>query len=373
MKTFKKPDSILLVASLTLVLLGVLILASVSAVFSIERFGKPDYLLNHQLLYGLAPGLFLGLIAFLIPLEKIKKISPWIFVFNLFFLVLLISSRLGLNLVGASRWIGLGPVNFQPSEFLKISLILYLAAWLTRPESSSAAPKVAKKPWDKLSPGLPFLFILGLVTLLLAPQPDVGTLSVVASIALVVFFLSGTPWWQNASLWLLGAAALAFLIKIAPYRLNRWLVFLNPDLDPMGRGYQLKQALIAIGSGGFLGLGLGLSRQKFGFLPQTIGDAIFPVFAEEAGFLGALILISVLLIFVWQGFRVSRLNKDKFSQLVGAGLSFWIGFQALTNISSLAGLLPLTGVPLPFVSYGGSHLVAELIGVGILLNISRET
>ena len=372
MKTFKKPDPILLAASLILVLLGVLILASVSAVFSMEKTGQPNYLLNHQLLYGLLPGLILGLMAFFFPLEKLKNISFWLFVLNLFFLGLLVSSRIGLNLMGASRWISLGPITFQPSEFLKISLILYLAAWLTKQEVVSRANGKSRF-FAQLNPLLPFLLILGVVTLLLALQPDIGTLAIIALMATVMFFLSGAPWWQNISIWVSGATIFAFLIKIAPYRLNRWLVFLNPDLDPMGRGYQLKQSLIAIGSGGFFGLGLGLSRQKFGFLPQTIGDAIFSVWAEEAGFFGAAILILVFLIFIWQGFRVSRLSKDKFSQLIGAGISFWIGFQALANIFSMTGLSPLTGVPLPFVSYGGSHLTAELIGIGLLLNISKET
>ncbi len=368
---FKKPDYVLLITSLTLILLGILILASVSAVFSMEKFGQPNHILNRQLLYGLLPGLTLGLIFFLIPLKKLKSISFWFFILTIFFLGLLVSSRFGLELMGASRWISLGPITFQPSEFLKISLILYLAAWLAKQEFSSKAYD-KNRFLVKLSPLLPFLLILGVMTLLLALQPDVGTLAIVILIATVMFFLSGTPLWQNVSLWISGAAVFAILIKIAPYRLDRWLVFLNPGLDPMGRGYQLKQSLIAIGSGGFFGLGLGLSRQKFGFLPQTIGDAIFPVFAEEAGFLGVAILIFVFLIFIWRGFRVSQLSKDKFSQLVGVGISSWIGLQALINISSMTGLLPLTGVPLPFISYGGSHLTAELIGLGLLLNISKS-
>jgi len=215
--------------------------------------------------------------------------------------------------------------------------------------------------------------IVGIIAVLLALQPDIGTLGIVLLIASVMFFLSGTPFWQNLSILALGIGMIGLLIKTAPYRLNRWLVFINPDLDPMGRGYQLKQSLISIGSGGILGLGLGMSRQKFGFLPQTIGDAIFPVFAEETGFIGGIILVGLFLIFLWQGFKIARLSRDRFSQLLGIGISFWIGFQALINICSMTGLFPLTGVPLPFISYGGSHLVSELAGLGILLNISKST
>ncbi len=361
MKNFRKPEYILFLASLTLVLLGVLILANVSAVYSMEKFNNPNYLLKHQILYGLLPGLALGIAGFLVPLELIKKYAFWLFFTNLLFLGLLASSKIGLNFFGASRWIGLGPIVFQPSEFLKLSLIVYLGAWL------------ANQDFSRFKPLVPFLMIVGIIAVLLALQPDIGTLGIVLLIASVMFFLSGTPFWQNLSILALGIGMIGLLIKTAPYRLNRWLVFINPDLDPMGRGYQLKQSLISIGSGGILGLGLGMSRQKFGFLPQTIGDAIFPVFAEETGFIGGIILVGLFLIFLWQGFKIARLSRDRFSQLLGIGISFWIGFQALINICSMTGLFPLTGVPLPFISYGGSHLVSELAGLGILLNISKST
>ena len=370
MRNFKKPEYILFLASLTLILLGVLILANVSAVYSMEKFGEPNYLLKHQILYGLLPGLALGIAGFLVPLELIKKYAFWLFFTNLLFLGLLAVSKIGLNFFGASRWINLGPIVFQPSEFLKLSLIVYLGAWLANQDFSSKSA-LKKRFFARFKPLVPFLMIVGIIAVLLALQPNIGTLGIILLIASVMFFLSGTPFWQNLSIWASGIAMLGLLIKIAPYRLNRWLVFINPDLDPMGRGYQLKQSLISIGSGGILGLGLGMSRQKFGFLPQTIGDAIFPVFAEETGFIGGIILVGLFLIFLWQGFKIARLSRDRFSQLLGIGISFWIGFQALINICSMTGLFPLTGVPLPFISYGGSHLVSELAGLGILLNISK--
>lgn len=360
MKNLKNTNLALILASLLLLLLGSLILASTSAVFSMEKFGDQNYLLKHQLLFGLLPGLVLGLIGFLMPLSIIKKFSFWVFLVNILGLCLLFISKTELKLFNASSWINLGIITFQPSEFLKLSLILYLGVWLT--EQSSR-----KKSW------FPFLIIMGIISLLLILQPDIGTLVVIVSIGFAIFFAIGTPLWQNLLIWLSGLATLGILIKVAPYRMNRWLVFINPNFDPMGIGYQMKQSLISIGSGGIFGLGLGMSRQRFNFLPATIGDAIFSIFAEEAGFFGAVILLSVIFMFVWQGFKIAKASKDRFSQIVALGICFWIGFQSLVNICSMTGIFPLTGLPLPFISYGGSHLTSELAALGILLNISRQT
>ena len=372
MKKLKSPDLILILTSFLLILLGALILASTSAVLSMERFKDPNYLLRHQLLFGLLPGLFLGLVGFFAPLEKIKKASFWLFLFSVLALCLLFVSEKGLKLFNASRWINLGVIAFQPSEFLKITLILYLGAWLTK-QDFSGKDYLKTNIFSKLKSFVPFLIIIGIISILLVLQPDIGTLAVIISIGCAMFFVVGTPVWQNLLIWFSGLAALGILIKLAPYRMNRWLVFINPNLDPMGIGYQLKQSLISIGSGGIFGLGLGMSRQKFNFLPATIGDAIFPIFAEETGFLGAMLLISIIFIFIWQGFKTARLSKDKFSQIVAVGICVWIGFQFLTNICSMIGIFPLTGIPLPFISYGGSHLTSELAALGILLNISKQT
>jgi len=371
MEKLKSPDLVLILTGFLLILLGALILASASAVLSMERFKDPDYLLRHQLLFGLLPGLFLGLMGFFTPLEKIKKASLWLFLFSVLALCLLFVSGTGLKLFNASRWINLGVIAFQPSEFLKITLILYLGAWLIK-QDFSGKNYVKTGIFPKLKSFVPFLIIIGIISILLILQPDIGTLAVIISIGCAMFFVVGTPVWQNLLIWFSGLAALGVLIKLAPYRMNRWLVFINPNLDPMGIGYQLKQSLISIGSGGIFGLGLGMSRQKFNFLPATIGDAIFPIFAEETGFLGAMLLISIIFIFIWQGFKIARLSKDKFSQIVAVGICVWIGFQSLANICSMIGIFPLTGIPLPFISYGGSHLTSELAALGILLNISRQ-
>ena len=169
------------------------------------------------------------------------------------------------------------------------------------------------------------------------------------------------------------AGSLIALIKIAPYRAERMLVFFQPGIDPLGIGFQAKQALIAVGSGGIAGVGLGMGIQKFGFLPQPISDSIFAIFAEETGFIGALALIFLFLMFLWRGFRIAKKTQNKFFQLTAIGITSWIIVQAFVNIGSMIGLLPITGIPLPFISYGGSHLIAELVGIGILLNISKQT
>jgi cell division protein FtsW len=362
--SFKKPDPALFLSVLLLAGLGVLVLASVSAAFSMEKFGVPNYYFNHQFFYGWLPGTLLGLVAFFIPLNKLKEAALPLFTVNLFLLILILFSQIGLRFFGASRWLDLGLFSFQPSEILKLAFILYLAAWFAKREKFGRGG---------VKETLPFLLVLILVGLLLALQPDVGTLGIVALVGVGVFFLSRSSWQQVFLLLGLGAVAFLGLILAAPYRLSRLLTFLNPDLDIVGQGYQLSQALIAAGSGGFFGLGLGFSRQKFGFLPQTIGDAIFPIFAEETGFLGAAILVLLFLFLFWRGLIVSAQARDSFSRLAGAGVSLWFVGQAFINIAALTNLLPLTGVPLPFISYGGSHLVAEMIGAGILLNISRQT
>jgi cell division protein FtsW len=378
-----KPDYILLFVIVILLVLGIVVLASISATVSQPKSGLLSNFLFHQIITGLLPGLILGFAAFKIRLGFLKKWIPVLLLFNLAFMILVFAPVVGVSAGGASRWFSIGPLFFQPSEFLKLSFILYLAAWLSGrvddcPRQSrnlkrlSNIKKTAQSFNFNQTALLPFLMIISFTALLLILQPDVSTLGIILLAAVIMYFLSGTPVWHSIVIISLGAAALAFLIKTAPYRLNRLLVFLNPGLEPMRIGYQIKQSLIAIGSGGILGLGLGMSVQKTGFLPQPMSDSIFAVFAEETGFVGSLILVSLFIIFIWRAFSLASMDRDKFSFLVTCGIGSWITIQAFVNIGSMTGILPLTGIPLPFISYGGSHIVAELIGAGILLNISKQ-
>ena len=365
-----KPDYVLLSSIVILIILGILALASISAVVSPRG---SSYFLFRQITIGLIPGLILAFVAFKISLSFLKKRAPVLFLINLVLMALVFIPQIGASAGGANRWIALGPFSLQPSEFLKVFFILYLAAWLSQRTNQVKNYTRQDDSFLAKMPLLPFLFIIGFTSLLLIFQPDISTLGIIVLTAAIMYFLSETPFWHSILIISLGLTALAVLIKTAPYRLNRLLVFFQPGFDPMRMGYQIKQSLITIGSGGILGLGLGMGVHKLGFLPQPMSDSIFAVFAEETGFVGSLILISIFLIFAWRGFNLVKGTQDKFLQLTAAGIVSWITIQAFVNISSMVGILPLTGIPLPFISYGGSHLVAELIGVGILLNISKST
>jgi cell division protein FtsW len=365
------PDYVLLATATFLIILGILILASASAHISQEMFGHSYYLLGRQIFFGLLPGLFLAFLAFKIRLDFLRKIAPILLLINLILLAMVFIPGIGIEVWGATRWIDVGPFSFQPSEFLKITFILYMASWLT---TRTSLTKNFQKTQKGINENLiAFLVIISLISLFLIFQPNISTLTIIILTTVLLYFLAKTPLWHTVLILFIGISIFITLIKIAPYRLERLTVFLNPGIDPMGIGFQMQQALIAIGSGGILGAGLGMGIQKFGFLPGVISDSIFAVFAEEAGFIGGLILISLFLIFLWRGFRIAKLSQNKFSQLTAYGITIWIIIQAFVNISSMLGVLPLTGIPLPFISHGGTALITALVGIGILLNISKQT
>ncbi|PIR02508.1 MAG: hypothetical protein CO031_03000 [Candidatus Nealsonbacteria bacterium CG_4_9_14_0_2_um_filter_37_38] len=392
-------DYILLGVSAFLLILGILILNSSSASISQQNFGSPTHILFHQIKYGVFLGLLLGGMCFFLSITVIRKWTPLGLLVILVLMGMALLPKIGLSFGGASRWLNLGPISFQPSEFLKIGFILYLAAWISKrePRAKTYAKVSDTKMQSKMQskrrhlslankfwPGtlfdeglnrllVPFLIIIGLISLLLIFQPDIGTLGIIALVAILMYFTANTRIFHTVFLILAGVAGLIVLIGLAPYRLNRIFTFLKAELDPMGISYQINQALIAIGSGGIWGRGLGMGIQKFGFLPHSISDSIFATFAEETGFIGSLFLITLFFIFAWQGFKISRRSSDKFSQILALGITSWIVIQGFVNIGSIIGILPLTGIPLPFISYGGSHLIAELMGVGILLNISKHS
>jgi len=363
MKRKHSPDYILISLVLFLIIFGILALSIASAFPSQEKFNRPTYFLMHQLIFGLIPGSILGYIAFRIPIVLLKKWSMIFLIINLGAMLLVFFPVIGLSLGGAHRWINLGLFSLQPSEFLKITFILYLAAWISnRVETKKGRGKMGL---------VPFLLILGIISIFLILQPDISTLGTIAITAVLMYFLASTPIYHTILIFLIGVGGLSLLIKTSTYRFHRFITFLHPEIDPMGIGYQIKQALIAVGSGGIFGQGLGANLEKRSFLPHPMSDSIFAILAEETGFLGSFIIILLFLIFAWRGFYIGRKSEDKFSQLTALGITFWIVIQAFINIGAMLGILPLTGIPLPFFSYGGSALIAELIGIGILLNISQ--
>lgn len=366
----KNPDIFLLLVIISLIAFGIIILSSVSAMFSMKKYGDSYYLLKHQIILGLLPGLILALFFYKINLISLKKWIPKILLATLILMTLVFLPFMGKTAGGATRWIELGPVTFQPSEFLKLVFVLYLATWLNSRTQKEKSRK-DRKTFDKTF--FAFSAIIIVIAILLGLQPNVSTLGIIVLTGFIMYFSARTPLLHSILIVLAGLASLLLLIRLAPYRMNRFLIFLHPDSDPMGLGYQLQQSLIAIGSGGLFGVGLGMSAQKLGFLPQSVADSVFAVFSEEMGFIGAVFLISLFFLFFWRGIKIAFGAKDAYFQLLALGIICWIMIQTFVNIGAMIGLLPLTGVPLPFVSYGGSALMIEIAAMGILLNISRQS
>lgn len=359
-----KPDYILLFATLSLITFGIMIILSVSSVISQNKFGESYYYFRHQLLYGIAAGLFIWLIIQKINYKIWGRIAILLMFLSIVLLFLIFIPKIGYNYGGATRWINIGYLSIQPSEITKLTFIIYLAAWLG----------AKKKEIQSFAYGLlPFLLITGIISALIIFQPDIGTLGVIALTAMIIFFSAGAKIQHIILIIFGGFSGFYALVKTAPYRMERFTAFLHPEIDPKGIGYQINQALLAMGSGGLLGIGLGHSRQKYSFLPEPIGDSIFALAAEEIGFIGSIFLISIFLVFIFRGLKIAKNSPDKFGQLLAIGITSWIGIQVFINIAGISGLIPLTGITLPFISYGGSSMIMTLIGAGILLNISKYT
>lgn len=358
-----KFDYILGAAAAILIFLGILILSSVSTVVSQENYGNTTHYLWHQILFGILPGLFLALVFFFIPHKILKKWAWLAIAANLLLMFFVLIPGFGIVAGGAPRWLNLHFFSFQPSEFLKLSFSLYLATWLANPIRKANVRKYTLAP---------FIIIALVIAGLLIEQSDIGTLGVIVFIAGVMYFAAETPLVHIFIMGIAGAASLAILILTSNYRTMRLKVMLGLVQDPMGLGYHIKQILIAIGSGGIFGAGLGMSVQKYGFVPQTMSDSVFAIFAEETGFFGTILLVSLFLIILWRGVKIAKSSKDDFSKFFAIGFVSWICIQAFANISAMTGIIPLTGIPLPFISYGGTHIMAEIAGIGILLNISKS-
>lgn len=337
---------------------------SASAPLSVKLYGSPFHILFHQIIYGIIPGLFLLFLALKIPLSWLKKYSFPLMILTLFLTALVFFPKIGVLRGGARRWIKLGPLVFQPSEFLKISSIIYFSAWI------SEKKKIIKEEKEVF---IGFIILLSILFSLLFFQPDFSTLGLIIAIILALYFVSETPLWHNILIWSLFGIGFFIFAQKASYRINRILVFLHPETDPLGKGYQIKQSLIAIGSGGLKGVGLGLGMQKFGFLPSPASDTIFSVIGEELGFLGVISLIILFIFFFIRGVQISLRARNSFEKLLAFGISFWIILQFFINVGSMIRIFPLTGIPLPFFSAGGSAIISELFGLGILLRISEKT
>lgn len=359
----KSLDKTLLVIILALFLIGLTVLYSASTVESYKNFGNTSYYILHQFLYGGLIGLAGMIIFSKIDYHFWEKMSWVLVVAALVLLVAVKLPGLGFSAGGATRWISVGPIFFQPAEVAKFSLIVYLATWLSRQKTAITS---------FFSQTLPPLIVTGIMAALILWQPDVGSMSILVLTAISMLFVGGLPARHFFWVVLSGLAGLAVIIRLEPYRLERLMTFLDPSHDPQGIGYQINQALLAIGSGGLGGYGYGLSRQKYSYLPEALNDSIFAVMAEELGFIRVVFILGLFVLFVLRGLKVSLLAPDNFGRILGVGICAQLILQVIINIGAITSLLPLTGVPLPLFSYGSTSLIITLCSLGVLLNISRH-
>lgn len=297
------------------------------------------------------------------PSDFLQRRAFWFFLLTLPLVAATLVPHVGVEVNGARRWISFGPFNLQPSEFIKISFVIAAAAWMDRVGEHVRDPR-----WTML----PIFSAFGVVAGMLLWQPDFGTTALIGVLAVVMLLLGGVPRWQlfaPAAAMIAGGFA---LVWTSEYRWNRLTAFLDPEADPLGAGYHLLQALIAFGSGGVSGQGIGASTSKSGYLPEPHTDFIFAVIGEETGLLGASVIVLLFALLAWRGFRIAHRHSEPFAQMVAAGLTLIIVLQAILNIGVVIGVLPTKGIGLPFISYGGSSIIAFLAIGGLLLSLSRE-
>ncbi len=352
---------------LILILLGfgLVVLSSASVVQATKKFGSANYYWLHQLEVGILPGLVLLWIFWHIDYRRLRSLAlPFLFA-ALGLMILVLVPSFGVRINGSQSWLSLGPLSFQPAEVLKLALVIYLAAWF-----GERGDKI-----KKMQLGLvPFSVIMGVVAILLLRQPDLGMLGVIALISGGMFYFAGAPMRQSfAVLAVFGVLVLGYA-RLSPVRWDRVMTLLHPTADTHGSGWQVNQSLIAIGSGGVWGVGLGQSTQKlYGFLPEPIGDSIFAVLVEELGMAGGAFTILLFAALAIMMMTIARRARDGFGTLLVSGVCLWVMIQAVVNMAAVTGLLPLTGVPLPFISYGGTSMAAMLAGLGIALNVTEQS
>jgi cell division protein FtsW len=358
----RKIDKPFLVISVILLLTGFFIFSSASLGLLTREGAKLSSVMFNQIVFGI----FLGGIALFVASKydylNYRKYSFYIFVSSLI-LTALVFTPLGMEHGGAKRWLDLGFLSFQPAEFLKLSFVMYFSAWLAGVKTKVKTIKFGV---------IPFFILLGLVFLVLYFQPDNGTFLVISLTAFSMFFVAGAKWKHLLLIFLIAIIGFASIIYMRPYVLDRVMTFIHPTEDTLGSGYQINQSLIAIGSGQIFGRGFGKSIQKFNFLPEPTGDSVFAVSAEEWGFVGSFFLISLFMLFAYRGLYVASYSNNEFGRLLSTGIVILILSQSFLNIASMMGLFPLTGMPLLFVSHGGTALMFTLLEVGIILNISTR-
>lgn len=355
-------DYVVIVLAVLLITFGMAMLSSASSHISQTQTGGTLYYVTHQLLYGVLPGTILFLIASGIYYKRYEKLAVLGMLFGIVLLGLTLTP-LAFTAKGAARWVSIGPITFQPSEPLKLFFIIYLAAWLSSPR---ARDRHSHKGF------IAFLVILGTVMGLLLKQPATSTALLIGAVATLMYVVSGARISHLAITGTLVVGGLAIAIWMAPYRMARIEAFMHPERNAQGSGYQVSQAKMAIGAGGIWGVGYGQSTTKINSLPEPLGDSIFAVIGEETGFAGSLALIGLILALVVRIFIVAHETRDRFGHLLLIGFGSLIAVQSFVNIGAISGLLPSTGIALPFISYGSSALVVFMGILGIINNISKH-
>lgn len=359
----QKPDYKVALLTAAMVAFGVIMIASSSTVVAYEKFHEQNnyYFVWHQLI-----SIVIGFIAMSFfanfDYRKLKKISLPLIVITLLLLVAVFLPVIGNSAKGASRWINLGFTTFQPSELAKISFMIYLATWLESKKSELTHLSKAL---------LPFTFMIAIISLLIILEPDLGTLTIIILTSIIMFFAAGAPVWHLGSLMLFLGGTFVIFVRSATYRWERFMTFLNPSAEKLDQSYHINQAFIAVSQGGLWGRGYGQSLQKMRYLPEPHTDSIFAIIVEELGFLRSVLVVLAFLYLFYLGISIARKVQDDFGKLLAIGIVSSLLIQAFINISAMLGLVPLTGVTLPFISYGGNSLIISMIQIGILLNISK--
>jgi cell division protein FtsW len=356
------PDVWLFGAVLSLVLLGVVMVYSASAIVAADRFGDPFFFLKKQLFWAILGGALLWA-ALRLDYRRLERLVIPLLVISFVLLVLVLVPPFGQSINGTRRWFRIGPLGFQPVELAKFSLVLYLASFLTRRREE------IRTFWQGL---FPLLLVAGTMALLTLVQPDLGNSLALVVLTLVLAYLAGARVQHMA--WIAAAALplVALAVALKPYRWRRMLAFVNPWDDPQGAGFQIIQSFLALGSGGLFGRGLGESKQKLFYLPEPYTDFIFAILGEELGLIGATLVVGLFAVLIWRGLRVGLRAPDAFGSYLALGITVMLATQTLVNLGVVTGALPTKGLPLPFVSFGGSALLMTMFSAGVLLNISQH-
>ncbi|MBO8128611.1 MAG: stage V sporulation protein E [Peptococcaceae bacterium] len=357
----RAPDFLLFITVLVLLSIGLVMILSASEYSTMVYYGDSFYFFKRQLVWALI-GLTLMFVTMNIEYWKWQRYAIYLLGLALVLLVVVLIPGIGVESHGARRWIGLGPLTFQPSELIKLCLIIFLAFGLAR----------NRHHIHNFRKGiLPFLVFLAVAAGLILMQPDLGTAVTLAGTVFIMLFVAGARLSTMVGLGITGLGLVAAAIVMAPYRMQRFLAFLDPWKDPQDTGFHIIQSLYALGSGGLFGVGLGQGKQKYLYLPEQHTDFIFAVIGEELGFIGASFVMLLFIFLIWRGLRIAVMAPDPFASLLATGITSGIGLQSIINIGVVTGSMPVTGITLPFISFGGTSLIFTLIGVGILLNISR--